>query len=84
MPIEAASAKAKPEGVVEQSEGNYAIPIWAGVIPVRQVMRGAEPDSRLLLEAALPANLAGYEDGRDLANALADARIRGAKAQVTS
>lgn len=51
LPIEEASAKVREGGPVDDEE-DYALPIWAGVIPVRMQLLRPEPD---------PRNLAGVE-----------------------
>lgn len=45
MPIEEASAKIRNAGVSDDEE-DYALPIWAGVIPVRQVLGDPISDPR--------------------------------------
>jgi hypothetical protein len=62
MEIEEASAKLR-DGQPEDDEEDYALDIWAGVIPVRQVVGEPEPDPRLKKGVALPDHLKGYTIG---------------------
>ncbi len=62
MEIEEASAKVRA-GPPKDDEEDYALDIWAGVIPVRQVVGAAENDPRLKAGVALPAHLHRFEDG---------------------
>jgi nitroimidazol reductase NimA-like FMN-containing flavoprotein (pyridoxamine 5'-phosphate oxidase superfamily) len=62
MEIEEASAKAR-SGPPKDDEEDYALDIWAGVIPVRQVVGAAENDPRLKPGIALPDHLRRFEDG---------------------
>ena len=65
MPIEEASAKVRAKNVADDEE-DYALPLWAGVIPVAQVIGEAEPCPRLIPGVARPHNLAAYRPGRRL------------------
>lgn len=47
LEIEAASAKISDKGV-DDEEDDYDIPIWAGVLPIRQVIDAPVDDQRLL------------------------------------
>jgi nitroimidazol reductase NimA-like FMN-containing flavoprotein (pyridoxamine 5'-phosphate oxidase superfamily) len=62
MEIEEASAKAR-SGPPKDDEEDYALDIWAGIIPVRQVVGAAENDPRLKAGIPLPAHLRRFEDG---------------------
>lgn len=53
MPIEEASAKVRSGGVNDEEE-DYALPIWAGVVPVRQVLGEPIPDPRNLADVDMP------------------------------
>lgn len=53
MPIEEASAKVRSGGVNDEEE-DYALPIWAGVLPVRQVLGEPIPDPRNLADVDMP------------------------------
>ena len=56
MHIDEASAKIRSGGPVDD-EADYALPIWAGVIPVRSATAAAEGDGRLLKAAKMQAAL---------------------------
>jgi uncharacterized protein len=75
MRIEEASAKIRDKGVVDDEE-DYALPIWAGVIPVRVVVGADQPCPRLLDGVARPAGLADYRDGRRLDEILLETQRR--------
>ena len=62
MEIEEASAKVRT-GEPKDDEEDYALDIWAGVIPIRQVVGAAENDPRLKAGVALPEHLRRFEDG---------------------
>lgn len=66
MPIEEAAAKVKSGGVVERTEADYDIPVWAGVIPIAQTVGVAEPDPRLSSDIEMPSNVAAYGTNRRL------------------
>lgn len=72
MEIERASAKVRAKGVADD-EADYALPIHAERLPVRQVMGRPEPCPRRLPGVARPDGLAGYRAGRPLEEALAEA-----------
>jgi nitroimidazol reductase NimA-like FMN-containing flavoprotein (pyridoxamine 5'-phosphate oxidase superfamily) len=59
MPIDEASAKIRT-GPPGDDEEDYALPIWAGVVPIRQVVGPIEPDPRLLPGTDLPRHLARF------------------------
>jgi hypothetical protein len=71
MAIEEASAKIRT-GPPKDDEPDYGLPIWAGVIPVRQVVGEVEPDPRLAPEIARPAHVSSYLRGAPLDRALAE------------
>jgi len=73
LTISEASAKIRDLGVIDDEE-DYAIPTWAGVIPVRTVVGRAVPDQRLLVDAGLPSNLGAFSDGARLDEVLARRR----------
>ncbi len=62
MPIDEASAKVRTGSPVDDEE-DYALPIWAGVIPVRMQVMDPEPDPRNLAEVGLPAHTASLKLG---------------------
>jgi nitroimidazol reductase NimA-like FMN-containing flavoprotein (pyridoxamine 5'-phosphate oxidase superfamily) len=69
MRIDEASAKVRAAGAKDDEE-DYALPIWAGVIPVRTVVGEVEPCSRLAPEVARPEELTPYRAGARLDDAL--------------
>jgi uncharacterized protein len=62
MEIEEASAKVRT-GEPKDDEEDYALDIWAGVIPIRQVVGAIESDPRLKAGIALPDHLRRFADG---------------------
>jgi len=65
MRIDEASAKVRAKNVVDDEE-DYATPLWAGVIPVAQVIGAEDPCPRLIPGATRPENLSAYRPGRRL------------------
>lgn len=59
MEIEEASAKLR-DGQPEDDEEDYALDIWAGVVPVRQSVGKPQPDPRLKGGVELPEHLKNY------------------------
>jgi hypothetical protein len=59
MAIGEASAKIRTGGPVDD-EPDYALPHWAGVIPLRQSPGDPRPDPRLSAQVRLPEHLARY------------------------
>lgn len=59
MRIDEGSSKIRTGGPVDDDE-DYALPIWAGVIPVRQVVGKLEPDPRNLDGVEPPAHLSEF------------------------
>ena len=62
MEIEEASAKVRT-GEPKDDEEDYALDIWAGVIPIRQVVGAIENDPRLKPGVTLPEHLRRFADG---------------------
>ncbi len=56
VPIERAAAKCRTGGPADDDE-DYALPIWAGVIPVRQVLGTPEDDGRLVAGVDIPQSI---------------------------
>jgi nitroimidazol reductase NimA-like FMN-containing flavoprotein (pyridoxamine 5'-phosphate oxidase superfamily) len=56
VPIEQAAAKIRTGGPVDDEE-DYALPIWGGVVPVRQVLDGPQDDGRLVPGVELPQSV---------------------------
>ena len=59
MPIDEASAKIRnaPPG---DDEEDYALPIWAGVIPLKTQVMPIDPDPRNLPDVEPPAHITGF------------------------
>lgn len=72
MEIERASAKIRAKGVADDDE-DYELPIYAERLPVHTVIGTPEPCPRLLPGVERTADLAHYQAGRLLEDALADA-----------
>jgi uncharacterized protein len=51
---------------VADDEEDYAAPLWAGVIPVAQIIGAEDPCPRLIPGMARPENLSAYREGRRL------------------
>lgn len=62
MPIDEASAKVRT-GPPSDDEEDYALPIWAGVIPVRTQMLAPEPDARNLAGVEPPDHITDFSIG---------------------
>lgn len=75
MKIEEASAKTRAAGVGDDEE-DYALPIWAGVIPVRTVVGPPEACSRLPPDVPIPTGLSGFAPGRSLDEVLLESQRR--------
>jgi len=65
MTIEDASAKVR-SGPPVDDEPDYALPVWAGVIPIRQVVDPPQADPRLAAGTPWPKKLAPYKAGARL------------------
>ena len=65
MTIDEASVKVRAKNVADD-EADYALPLWAGVIPVAQIVGTEEPCPRLIPGVARPGNLSAYRPGRRL------------------
>lgn len=59
LPLEEVSAKVRTGGPVDD-EADYALPVWAGVLPLETVARPPQPDARLKSDTPLPAYLKNY------------------------
>ena len=59
LPITEASAKVRTDGVVDDEE-DYALPIWAGVIPLRTDALTPIPDPHLMPNIPMPPNISEY------------------------
>jgi uncharacterized protein len=63
MAIESASAKAR-SGPPGDNEADYALPVWAGVLPMRRAFLSPEPDPALRGDVAIPDYVKDYWRGR--------------------
>jgi nitroimidazol reductase NimA-like FMN-containing flavoprotein (pyridoxamine 5'-phosphate oxidase superfamily) len=70
MTIEEASAKTR-SGPPKDDEPDYDLPVWAGVVPVRQVFGDPVPDPRLRADTELPLHVATLAPGADFSAVLA-------------
>src|SRR5258706_462638 len=59
LPLTEASAKVRSGGPLDDDD-DYALPYWAGVIPLRVVAQPPEADERLSEGIATPADAGGY------------------------
>lgn len=62
LPITEASAKVRTGGPVDDEE-DYALPIWAGVIPISMQVGAPVPDERNLPEVDEPAHVRRFKIG---------------------
>ena len=59
LPLEEVSAKVRTGGPIDDEE-DYALPVWAGVLPLETVAKAPVPDARLKSETPLPTYLKNY------------------------
>jgi hypothetical protein len=71
MEIEEASAKLRT-GEPKDDEEDYALDIWAGVIPIRQVVGAVENDPRLKDGVNVPAHLKRFAEGAQFDSLVAE------------
>jgi nitroimidazol reductase NimA-like FMN-containing flavoprotein (pyridoxamine 5'-phosphate oxidase superfamily) len=76
MEMEQASGKIRDTHVGDEEE-DYALPIWAARIPVRQVLGEPEDCPRLQPGLAVPEGMRGYRAGRTLDEVLLEAYRNG-------
>jgi nitroimidazol reductase NimA-like FMN-containing flavoprotein (pyridoxamine 5'-phosphate oxidase superfamily) len=62
LPIEEASAKIRTGPPLDDEE-DYAMKVWAGVLPMRMTVENSLPDPRLPSEITLPSYIAKYSRG---------------------
>lgn len=79
MEIEEASAKVRA-GAPKDDEEDYALDIWAGVIPIRQLVGAVENDPRLKAGVALPEHLRRFANGARFDALIAESTTQLAKA----
>jgi hypothetical protein len=70
MELDEVSAKVRPGPVLEKEPADYAVPCWAGTIPLATTVGALEPDVRLAPGTAPGASLAAYAPGARLEDAL--------------
>jgi hypothetical protein len=70
MTIEEASAKIRT-GPPKDDEPDYDLPVWAGVVPIRQVFGEPVPDPRLREGTKLPLHVATLAPGADFSAVMA-------------
>jgi uncharacterized protein len=61
LPLDEASAKVRTGPPIDEDE-DYALPVWAGVLPIRTVVDPPQPDPRLDPRAELPLHVAHWRD----------------------
>jgi len=61
--IDTASAKVRAEGVVDEKE-DHSLPIWAGVVPIKQVVENPISDSDLLEGLEVPEAVLNYVESK--------------------
>ena len=59
LPLDEVSAKLRTGGPVDDEE-DYALPVWAGVLPIIRVAQVPIPDTRLNVGTPLPEYLRNY------------------------
>jgi len=59
LPLEEVSAKVRTGGPVDD-EGDYNLPVWAGVLPLETVAKAPEPDAQRKNNPPLPDYLKNY------------------------
>jgi len=79
MEIEEASDKLRVGEPKDDAE-DYALDIWAGVIPIRQVIGAIETDPKLKAGVALPEHLKRFTDGAQFDGLLSESTSKLAKA----
>ena len=71
LPIDEASVKVRAGGPKDEDE-DYALDVWAGVLPVTTIVGPAAPDPRLRQGVEVPAHIRALETaGRDDAGGMA-------------
>jgi nitroimidazol reductase NimA-like FMN-containing flavoprotein (pyridoxamine 5'-phosphate oxidase superfamily) len=79
MEIEEASAKVRT-GEPKDDEEDYALDIWAGVIPIRQIVGAIENDPKLKPGVPAPEHLRRFADGARFDSLVSDSTGQLAKA----
>lgn len=60
LPLDDVSAKVRSGPPIDDEE-DYALPVWAGVIPVQQITGTPEPDPRMPDGTPVPDNIANFK-----------------------
>ena len=60
LPLSEASAKVRTGPPIDD-DADYALPIWAGVVPVTTIYGTPIPDPALRFDLPVPANVASYQ-----------------------
>lgn len=79
MEIEEASAKVRV-GPPKDDEPDYALDIWAGVVPIRQVIGALQPDPKLKEGVGVPEHMRRFAEGADFDRLMGESTERLAKA----
>ncbi len=61
--IDTASAKVRAEGVVDEKE-DHSLPIWAGVVPIKQVVENPISESDLIEGVKVPETVLNYVESK--------------------
>ncbi|MBR0555508.1 pyridoxamine 5'-phosphate oxidase family protein [Ciceribacter sp. L1K23] len=75
MEIEEATAKIRT-GQVGDDEADFALPVWAGIIPVSTVLGSPETSPHVPPGVSFPDHLSGHREGRRLDEVLTEAQER--------
>jgi uncharacterized protein len=59
LPLEEVSAKLRTGGPIDDEE-DYALPVWAGVLPLQTVAKSPEPDANRKNDPPIPEYLKNY------------------------
>ena len=59
LPLEEVSAKVRTGGPVDD-EADYALPVWAGVLPLETIAKAPVPDAQRKNDAVIPEYLKNY------------------------
>ena len=59
LPLEEVSAKVRVGGPVDDEE-DYSLPVWAGVLPLKQIPGAPVPDERLKTGTPVPRYISNY------------------------
>jgi len=79
MEIEEASAKVR-SGPPKDDEPDYALDVWAGVVPIRQVVGALENDPKLKAGVGVPEHMRRFTEGARFDGLIADSSTKLGKA----